>query len=113
MAGKEERDGPVEATGLEVAMTTAQVATLARWLLVLAAAVLLVVAARGGLYELVVVTVPGAPSESASVLAYRLNRLTGSVTVCDVEECDVISSGWLAWPGETSKREESPAGTAM
>jgi hypothetical protein len=67
-----------------------------RWALVLLLGLALAALAYGGIYQLVVVTVRGAPNEADDVIAYRLNRFTGSLAVCDTDGCDTILSGWLA-----------------
>jgi hypothetical protein len=61
-----------------------------RWLLTLLFGLIFAVLAYSGIYQVVVVTVPGAGDESGYVIAYRLNRFTGSMAVCDANECDLI-----------------------
>ena len=61
-----------------------------RWLFVLFCGLVFAVLAYSGIYQMVVVTVPGTAEESGYVIAYRLNRFTGSMAVCDANGCDLI-----------------------
>jgi hypothetical protein len=60
------------------------------WLLVFFCGLIFAVLAYSGIYQVVVVTVPGAAGESGYAIAYRLNRFTGSMAVCDANGCDLI-----------------------
>ena len=83
-----------------------------RWLLLFLVALGLALLAQGGIYQLTVVTVPGTGSDSAYVVAYRLNRLTGSVVVCDTDGCEPLLGGWFA-PASKAKRDEATPEKAM
>jgi len=61
-----------------------------RWLSALLFGLIFAVLAYSGIYQVVVVTVPGAADESGYVIAYRLNRFTGSMAVCDTNGCDLL-----------------------
>jgi len=78
-----------------------------RWVLAIAAGLTAVILAYGGIYQLVVVTVPGTATDPGYVIAYRLNRFTGSVAVCDTSGCDIIL-GWFAPGPKTSRDDMTP-----
>jgi len=75
-----------------------------RWVLAVAGGLTVAALAYSGIYQLVVVTVPGTATEPGYVLAYRLNRFTGSVAVCDTNGCDILL-GWFA-PAPKANRDD-------
>jgi hypothetical protein len=84
-----------------------------RWILIVMAGLVLAVLAYSGVYQLVVVTARGAPNEADSVIAYRLNRFTGSLAVCDTESCDTILPGWFGPSPPKSDRGAATPARAM
>lgn len=55
-----------------------------RWAVVVAAGVSLAALLHGGIYQIVPQSVSGGGEGGERGVAYRLNRLTGNVTVCDL-----------------------------
>src|SRR5215510_13954809 len=76
-----------------------------RWVLAVASGLTVAALAYGGIYQLVVVTVPGTATDPGYVIAYRLNRFTGSVAVCDTSGCDIIL-GWFAPAAPKASRDD-------
>jgi hypothetical protein len=85
-----------------------RVAIPVRWLLTLCVGLVLAVLAYSGIYQLVAVTVPGTGSDAGSVIAYRLNRFTGSVAICDTNGCDMILGGWFAPVPKPNRDQVTP-----
>jgi hypothetical protein len=85
-----------------------RVAMTKRWLLALFAGGILASLAYSGIYQLIAVTVPGSEGQVGYVIAYRLNRFTGSVAVCDTNGCDVILGGWFSPDPQLSRDEVTP-----